>query len=127
MRPAARDQILGSILSQARSAPAAVAMAVAAPTASPQASVTTPAGPGQNGAPSARPSVISGGRVRRTAGMSSAAARASRREPGARGTGSWFRWVAVAAAAAVLLFVAGYNGYAGVAVAVGASAAINLR
>ena len=40
-------------------------------------------------------------------GMSSATARAARREPGARSSGSWFRWISLAAAAAVLLFVAG--------------------
>lgn len=40
---------------------------------------------------------------------------------------AWLTTVGLCAITAVLLFVAGYNGYAGVAVAVGASAAINLR
>ena len=40
---------------------------------------------------------------------------------------AWLATVGVCLITAVLMFVAGYNGYAGVAIAVGASAAINLR
>ena len=40
---------------------------------------------------------------------------------------AWLTTAAVCLITAVLLLVAGYYGYAGVAVAVGASAAINLR
>ncbi len=40
---------------------------------------------------------------------------------------AWLVTVAVALVTAGLLVLSGYNGYAGVAVAVGASAAINLR
>lgn len=40
---------------------------------------------------------------------------------------AWLLTVAVALVSAGLLVLSGYNGYAGVAVAVGASAAINLR
>jgi len=40
---------------------------------------------------------------------------------------AWLTTVGVCLVTAVLMFVAGYNGYAGVAIAVGASAAINLR
>jgi len=40
---------------------------------------------------------------------------------------AWLTTVGVCLITAALLLVAGYNGYAGVAVAVGASAAINLR
>jgi hypothetical protein len=40
---------------------------------------------------------------------------------------AWLTTVGVCLVTAVLMFVAGYNGYAGVALAVGAAAAINLR
>jgi hypothetical protein len=40
---------------------------------------------------------------------------------------AWLTTVVVCLVMAVLMFVAGYDGYAGVALAVGASAAINLR
>jgi hypothetical protein len=40
---------------------------------------------------------------------------------------AWLTTVGVCLVTALLLFVAGYDGYAGVALAVGASAAINLR
>lgn len=40
---------------------------------------------------------------------------------------AWLSTVGLCLVTAVLLFVTGYNGYAGVAIAVGASAAINLR
>jgi hypothetical protein len=40
---------------------------------------------------------------------------------------AWLTTVGVCLVTAVLMFIAGYNGYAGVAIAVGASAAINLR
>ena len=40
---------------------------------------------------------------------------------------AWLTTVGACLVTAVLMFVAGYNGYAGVAIAVGASAAINLR
>ena len=40
---------------------------------------------------------------------------------------AWLTTAAVCLITAVLLLVAGYDGYAGVTVAVGASAAINLR
>jgi negative regulator of sigma E activity len=40
---------------------------------------------------------------------------------------AWLLTVAACVIAAVLLLVASYQGYAGLAVAVGASAAINLR
>ena len=40
---------------------------------------------------------------------------------------AWLTTVGVCLITAILMFVAGYNGYAGVAIAVGASAAINLR
>ena len=105
MRPAARDQILGSILSRNRPMPAPAPMPGVAPVRAGVA--TTSAVPSMTGAPASRPSVVSGGRTGRLAGMSSSAARAARREPGPRTTGSWFRWVALAAAAAVMLFVAG--------------------
>ncbi|MBW3652180.1 MAG: hypothetical protein KY433_01040 [Actinobacteria bacterium] len=40
---------------------------------------------------------------------------------------AWLVTVAAALVTAVLLFLSGYNGYAAVAIAVAASAAINLR
>ena len=40
---------------------------------------------------------------------------------------AWLTTVVVCLIVAVLVFVAGYDGYAGVALAVGAAAAINLR
>jgi hypothetical protein len=40
---------------------------------------------------------------------------------------AWLTTVGVCLVTALLLFVAGYDGYAGVALAVGASAGINLR
>jgi hypothetical protein len=40
---------------------------------------------------------------------------------------AWLTTVCLCLVAAALLLVTGYHGYAGVAVAVGASAAINLR
>jgi len=40
---------------------------------------------------------------------------------------AWLLTVATALIAAALLFVSGYNGYGALAIAVGASAAINLR
>ena len=40
---------------------------------------------------------------------------------------AWLTTVAACLVAAVLLFISGYNGYAGVAVAVAVAAAINLR
>ena len=40
---------------------------------------------------------------------------------------AWLTTALVCLVVAVLVFVAGYDGYAGVALAVGASAAINLR
>lgn len=40
---------------------------------------------------------------------------------------AWLVTVAAALVTALLLFLAGYNGYAAVAIAVAASAAINLR
>ena len=40
---------------------------------------------------------------------------------------AWLVTVAAAAVTALLLFVSGYNGYGAVAIAVGLSAAINLR
>ena len=111
MRSAARDQILGAVLARPRATsvvtPGTVATSAPAPTNA-SASATTPAAaPSISGAPASRPSVIPGGRKGRIVGMSSATARAARREPGARSSGSWFRWISLAAAAAVLLFVAG--------------------
>jgi len=40
---------------------------------------------------------------------------------------AWLTTVGVCLLTAILLVVAGYNGYAGVSLAVGAAAAINLR
>ena len=40
---------------------------------------------------------------------------------------AWLTTAGVCLVTAILMFIAGYNGYAGVAIAVGASAAINLR
>jgi hypothetical protein len=40
---------------------------------------------------------------------------------------AWLLTVAAAAITALLLFLSGYNGYGALAIAVGASAAINLR
>ena len=40
---------------------------------------------------------------------------------------AWLTTVAACLVTAVLVFIAGYTGYAGIALAVGASAAINLR
>ena len=40
---------------------------------------------------------------------------------------AWLTTVGVCVLTAILLVVAGYNGYAGVSAAVGAAAAINLR
>lgn len=111
MRPAARDQILRSILSPAMPRSVTAPMAIPAPVTMPAPmTLAAPVGatvPSMAGAPTRRPSVVPGGRTGRTAGMSSASARAARREPGGRTTGSSFRWIALAAAAAVLLFVAG--------------------
>jgi hypothetical protein len=105
MRPAARDQILRSILKPAMPLTATAPLAMPAPMT--MATPVAPTMPSMASAPTSRPSVVPGGRTGRTAGMSSAAARAARREPGARSNGSWFRWMALAAAAAVLLFVTG--------------------
>jgi len=118
MRPAARDQILGSILSRPRPMPATAPVSVAQPsplqaagsmpTSTAPTSKAAPVPKAASGAPAARPAIVQGGRTERVAGMSSAASRAARRdEPSATQRGSWFKWVAVAAAAAVVLFVAG--------------------
>jgi|GEM_PF-3185151 len=111
MRPAARDTILGSILSRPRATP--VAGVVMSPPVTVRTTMTQDAAPSHpdpmpTATPVDRPTVVAGGRTGRTAGMSSAASRAARRAgPGEAQPGSWFKWVAVAAAAAVVLFVAG--------------------
>lgn len=102
MRPAARDAILANILSRPRPTP------VSGVVMSPPASIRTTMTPMTPVPVPAAPTVVPGGRTGRTAGMSSAASRAARRAgPGEAQRASWFKWVAVSAAAAVVLFVAG--------------------
>ncbi len=94
LRPASRARVLDAVMARHRAA-------------------VTPAGspPGAYAAaapvPAGRPSVVPGGRSGRTAGMTSAASRAARRDPAAGRSGTPFRWLALGAAAAALLFVAG--------------------
>jgi hypothetical protein len=76
MRPAARDQILRSILSPAMPMTATAPMTMSAPVGA--------TGPSMTGGPASRPSVVPGGRTGRTAGTSSASARTARRVPGSR-------------------------------------------
>jgi hypothetical protein len=116
LRPAARDAILGAVLSRPRATPTAAPVStsmVAATAASPSSDragntiepiATQP--PTMGSIPAGKPSVVPGGRTGRTARVAAATGRTARPEP-ATGRGAWFRWVALAAAAAVLLFVAG--------------------
>jgi hypothetical protein len=94
LRPAARAQILDAITARPRQTVAS---------ATPPPATYSPAAP----IPAGRPSVVPGGRSGRTAGMTSAASRAARRDPAASPGGAPFRWLALGAAAAALLFVAG--------------------
>ena len=100
MSPAARDRILGAVMARPRPAVAVAAAPAAAVAAA-------PTGPYAPAPPVTRPSVVSGGRASRTAGMTSAASRAARRDPATGRGGASFRWLALGAAAAALLFVAG--------------------
>lgn len=105
MRPEARDAILGSILARPRANPVPAAPI---PVSATTAGIASPpvGGGGGHSQPVTKPSVVPGGRTGRTAGMSSAASRAARREPEPARSGSMLRWLGLAAAAA-LLFVAG--------------------
>ena len=108
MSPAARDRILGAVMARPRPAVAVAAAPAVAVAAAPAVAVAAaPTGPYAPAPPVTRPSVVSGGRAGRTAGMTSAASRAARRDPATGRGGASFRWLALGAAAAALLFVAG--------------------
>ena len=100
MRPTSRARILTAAMAPSRSTAAAVAATT--PAAAAKLPAVSP-----TAMPATRPSVVPGGRTGRTAGMTSAASRAARRDPGASRSGPSFRWLALGAAAAALLFVAG--------------------
>jgi hypothetical protein len=92
MRPASRAHVLGVVTARPR--------ATMAPGPTPPVAYAS-------SAPTARPSVVPGGRSGRTAGMTSTASRTARRDAGTGRGGTSFRWLALGAAAAALLFVAG--------------------
>ena len=104
MRPTSRARILGAVTARPRAATAPLATSATPATI---AVAATPPLPYAPVVPATRPSVVPGGRSGRTAGMTSAASRAARRDPDASRGGASFRWLALGAAAAALLFVAG--------------------
>ncbi len=129
MRPDARDRILGAVTTRPRTGAAlgATAMGAASVTGPGRVSPPTsgssvvapptdrlPAPPSDRIRLPAPPSDLTrlpapqaADRTVRTAGLSTTARRGPRREDGHDREGSWFRWIALAAAAAVVFFVAG--------------------
>ncbi len=109
LRPGARDAILGAVMAH-RPDPAAPGLTFPAggSAVAPGPTIEPASGaPEATASPTVRPAIVPGGRSSRMGGMSSAASRAARRDPTGGSGATWFRWLALGAAAAVLIFVAG--------------------